>query len=413
MKRAGTTKTGRGYLFRILILFAPLIIAAGYLIARGEGSFEQNRIGVRYLLFAWSGLVAFIIPYISFPDPSRRFFQLLNLSAPALFRRYLFRHKLLLWIASLLLLVTALPSDSSMGQNLLLLLTGVFLLFGVWLYSAAGYFQAGKRSQQWQESERGRQVSLRLAGIAKYPVDPGSIPSLIMSVKVTLFGMLGVVVGAIASLYGGLMAELTWASLLFLFGLQRCIRLLPEADRNYYQTNAFFGEFFGTLRRGARGSEAVAVDQLWWIPPRWRTNGWALMLQLDRKLPAGRLVAGGHLFLWVLAYRGVAGEGLVAFWLLFAVFHQAFLLLTASSVLVPAWWLRLLDAPLHWVYTRFWIQVRWILPLGTSMMMMMWLFARYGWAEIGLVTGVYLLSAGLVSLLAGFFHERYRRTNGA
>lgn len=416
MNIPGRRISTRASILRLLFLYLPVLLIAFWLIWNGEGQVEENRIRVRYLLFAWSGLVAFILPYISFPDPSRRICQLGNLPPRALMKRYLYRHRLLVVIALVVLLLTALPASGSgtLPERLLLFVSGGLFLGGIYLYSAARYLNTGSESQQWQESERGRSVSMKLAALAKYPVDPGSIPSLISSAWIAIVGMMGVVAGALlSSLFGGLWGELVWGGFFFLFGLQRCYRLVPEADRLFYQTNAFFGEFFGELKQGKAGPEPLKADQIWWIPTRWRVHGWAIMAQMNRVLPAGRFIAGGHLFLWILAYRDLEGGVLILFWMFFAILHQGLLLLTTDSSLVPVWWLRLLDSPAHWMATRFWVQVRWLLPLLAGLVVMKWLFARFGWMEIAQVGLVYLASAALASIVTGWIHERQVEVNGA
>lgn len=400
-----------GY-YRSAVLLAAGLLGWAYHSISGSAADGSERIAMRYLLFAWSGLIAFLLPYLSFPDPRRLLCQLGNLRPRQLASEYLRRHEVLLWGGGFLILVTTIPalSEGGLVSVIVLIIQGGALAAGVYLYGAGLYLKIGADSQRWQEGERGMEWSRRVSAAAKYPVDPGSIPSLLVTVKVTLFGMGAVVTGALLSIPGGTALEPAVAMAALLFGLAVFVKAAAGGDRWYYQTNAFFGEFFGLAGSASEVEErSLRPNQLWWVPGRWRTHAWALMIQMDRRLPAGRVVAAGHLLIWIFAYRGAEGDLLVAFWVLFAFLHQLFLLLTASAELVPGWWLRLLDRPAHWAAARFWVQVRWLLPMAAGMAVMMWIFGRFGWEEIIGTLLFYLLAAVLAAFLAAMTHERMRK----
>jgi hypothetical protein len=256
----------------LLILLPALLLAALFIAIAHDYDYGGRLVMMRYLLFAFSGLFAFILPYISFPDPDSKLFQLGNMSGRELLSGYLLRHRPVWGIGGLLLLVTALadsrgPTDEFASQ-LLLLVYSVLFLTGIYLYAAYRYLKTGKDSQEWQEGERGMKVRSQLADVAKYPIDPGSIPSLINSVLISLIGMLAVVAGAMAYGLAGQAGEVALAAGLFLFGINRYRSVQKEADRFYYQTNAFFSEFFGV----APGPDAGRSP----LRPRWscRARRW-------------------------------------------------------------------------------------------------------------------------------------------
>ncbi len=365
---------------------------------------------MRYLLFTLSGVFAFILPYISFPDRNSKLWQIANLSRKQLFHRYLEHHRSVLLAAGAVVLVTALADSlgitNEMVGQFVLLTYGMFFMIGIYLFSASRYLSIGRESQQWQEGVKGRKVRKRMADMAKYPMDPGSIPSLIASVVIALTGMLAVVIGAFAFSIGGVVAESAIGLLLFLWGMKSSARKRGQADRHFYETNAFFGEFFGVSSGAQASREAVKVDQLWWIPGRWKAHGWAFMTQMDRKMPAGRFIAVGHLLIWVLAYQDVGRTLLIACWALFAVAHHGLLMLTMNEAVAPKWWLRNLDSPLHWIFSRFWAQVRWVLPLAFSMLVMRWLFAVIQWEDIGFTLLIFLMAGGILSIFISFRYER-------
>jgi hypothetical protein len=396
---------------RLLVILPALLITILFVAVAHDHNFENRLVMMRYLLFGLSGLFAFILPYISFPDPNSRLFQLGNVNGKILVQNFLNKHRPIWGICILIVIATALADSRGQSDEFIaqiqLALYGLLFLGGIYLFSAYRYFKIGKDSQEWQEGLRGLKVRKRLAEIAKYPVDPGSIPSLINSVVISLVGMLGVVAGAI--MYGifGQAGEVLFSLFLFLFGFIRYRSLDPGADRLYYQANAFFNEFFGVSAGPDSDREPLKVEQLWWIPNRWKAQSWGLMLQMDRKLPAGRYIMVGHLFVWVIAYQDAGRSTMLAAWVFFSVLHHGLLLLTAAKSIAPKWWLRTLDHPFHWLIGRFWIQVRWLLPIILSMMLMRWLFGVLIWQDIGWVMIIYLLTGALISAIVSFKHERY------
>lgn len=393
------------------LFYAPLLLAAILFAAMVSGTESEERIVVmRYFLFGFSGLAAFILPYISFPDRRIALIQIVNLSSSSILKLYLKRHSLV-WGTGLVLVLIIAAGNPMVAlpdpfQAAMMALCGAFILAGVYLFAAARYLKSGTDSQQWKEGGRGAKTKKWLADVGKYPVDPGSVPSLLNSVIISLFGMLGVVAAAAAGGYIGIAGEALVALILFLFGVRSIRALRATADHYYYHTNAFFYEFFGEGRGGEGDREPIRVGQLWWIPGRWKAHSWALMLELDRRIPSGRLIGIGHLFVWVLAYQRLAEPVLVVVWILFALLHHSLLIFTTQEALAPRWWLRHLDRAGHWAATRFWIQVRWLLPLLVSIILMKSMFGIFSWPEIWLVAVVYLASGALFALVAGALHER-------
>lgn len=401
----------RSWADRALVIIPALILAVLFITITLDYTTGERLVAMRYLLFVMAGIIAFILPYISFPDSRSKLFQLANYSPSRLLREYIKRHQPV-WGMGLVLIIVIATADSrgftpDFGGQLLLVLHGILFLAGIYLYASYRYLKIGKDSQQWQEGDRGRKVRIRFAEMAKYPIDPGSIPSLISSVLIAVIGMMAVVTGAMVYGIAGLWGETGVSLLLFLFGINRYVVSSSETDHFYYQTNAFFSEFFGVASGPGAGREPLKVDQLWWIPTRWKARGWGLMLQMDRKLPAGRFIAVGHLFIWVLAYQDTSEIILLISWGVFAALHHSLLLLTANPAIAPKWWLRQLDQPAHWVLSRFWIQVRWLLPLMFSMSVMKLFFALFEWSDLGLIALLYLSAGAVVALIISIRYERH------
>lgn len=375
-----------------------------------DADLGERVVAMRYFLFGMAGLIAFILPYLSFPDRKTVWIQLLNLSPNSIWRHYLKGQRMVWGIGLVPVVVIALGGtewpEGDLADRGLLLVYGVLFLTGLWLYASTRYLQVGASSQEWQEGEKGREARQSLSAIAKYPVDPGSIPSLLVSGKVSVLGMMGVVSGAFLNAFFGLAGEAGIALLMALAGLAAARLPARSADRFFYRTHAFFGEFFGSGSDAGSGREPVRPHQLWWIPVRWTAHSWAFTLQLDRKIPAGRWVALGHLFVWVVAYQRPGEEAMYILWLLFALLHHTLLLFTANASLAPVWWLRHLDRLSEWVWTRFWVQVRWLLPLLASMALMMGLFGLFSWSMIFQAGLFYLGTALLAAVLIHLRHER-------
>jgi len=394
-----------------LVIIPAVILAGLFITITHDYNIDERLVAMRYLLFAVAGIIAFILPYISFPDPGSKLFQVANYSPSRLLWEYIYRHQAVWGTGFVLITVTAVADSRGLtyvfGEQLLLLLYGMLFIAGIYLYASYRYLKIGKDSQAWQEGDRGRKVRIQFAEIVKYPIDPGSIPSLISSVLIAVTGMMAVVIGAMAYGLAGMWGEIGIALLLFLFGLNRNMAARKEADRFFYQTNAFFSEFFGVASGPGAGREPLKVEQLWWIPSRWKARGWGLMLQMDRKLPAGRFIAVGHLFIWVLAFQDTSETVLLISWGIFAALHHGLLLLTANPAIAPKWWLRQLDKPAHWVLSRFWIQVRWLLPLMFSMSIMKLFFALFEWTDLGLIALIYLTAGAAVALIISIRYERH------
>lgn len=395
----------------ILRLIPALLLGALFLSMVYDSDTGSRTVVMRYFLFGYTGLVAFILPYISFPEQQNTLVRILNLSPREIFRLYIIRHRMIWGIPAFLILVIAFGSHAGELFNEFtdrfgLLLYGLLFLSGIYAYAASVYLKVGPDSQKWNEGKKGMKTRQRFAEYGKYPLDPGSVPSMIASVKITVIGMMAVVMGAAMYGWTGFPGELSAAFFICLFGGYSILKSATHADRYFYHTHAFFSEFFGTGPGHSSERMPLQVHQLWWIPLRWKTHSWALMLELDRRIPAGRILALGHLFVWVLAYQGPDESVLLITWILFAAFHHSLLIFTSDESLAPRWWLRYLDRSIHWSLSRFWVQVRWMLPLALSMVVMMGVFGVFTWMYIGWVLILYLVAGIFAAMLTTFNQER-------
>jgi hypothetical protein len=175
---------------------------------------------------------------------------------------------------------------------------------------------------------------------------------------------------------------------------------LPE--RKYYHTNSFFSEFFGSTEGEDTITARRKVEQLWWVPSPIRANVWQYLQQIDRKIPAGRAVASGHVLVWLVAYQKPDINFMIGVWTLFAVTHHLFILLTMQRNFSPHWMLRWLSPIKSWVFSWFWMQVRWLLPLVISMNAQLFIFGVPRGSDQLFIIAVYLTSALAVAFVGGF-----------
>jgi hypothetical protein len=385
--------------FTTVILTTGVIALA--LFWTGTVAIDERIITLRYFLFGLTGLAAFSTPYLLFPDKNATIIQLGNLTKQLLNLYLLKKLFAFTWPVFLLLTVMALgdlnrPFDD-LTQKLFYLLSSLFLFSGISLYSMVRYVKCGPDSQFWQESEKGRKLRQQMADFFKYPIDPGSIPSLINTILVLLFGSAAIIAGTLLSDWFNPAAETAMMFLILLYGIGKIHRHSDEAVRNYYSTNAFFREFFGANLKGEETASRREVEQLWWVPARWRMHVWQFLVQSDRKIPAGRVVAAGHLLVLFIAYQRPDPEFLTIIWLIFALLHHLLMLLTFQPEFAPAWLMRWIDSASAWFFSRFWMQLRWVIPLLLGMNVQYFLFGMPGFESQAVVIAIYLAAAMIVS----------------
>lgn len=377
-----------------------LAVSAG-LVWAGDYSFNDRVVTLRYLLFALSGLAAFITPYLLFPDPGVTLVQLANLNKARLIRYIVsgymsWQWPLLVLIAFIILGDIQAPF-SDLPEKFMYVLYGIFLFGGLNLLSLSRYLRSGSDSQFWQESDKGLRIRRQVADYMKYPLDPGSIPSMINTIAVSVTGMLAVVAGAfLGDLYGS-PGELMAGTAVLIVGLVSFSQMRVKTDRHYYATNAFFNEFFDSGAGNESTVERRKADQLWWVPPGLRAGVWQFLQQIDRKIPAGRAVMAGHFFIWFVAYQRPGEEFITVLWITFGVVHHLFILLTMQKTMAPQWLLRWIDSAFNWFLIRFWMQLRWLLPLFISMNAQLFVFGYPEFPGQLMVMVFYLLSGALLS----------------
>jgi hypothetical protein len=396
-------KNNQSLIFRVLISVVAIATGVSWM---HDAAIEERIITLRYLMLGAAGFISFVTPYLLFPDSKSKLVQLGNISGRKLIS-YLFNRTFSYYLYVYLFILATLFADSGTTSSDLIVKASYSvyaLLYISGLHSLAlyMYLKVGPQSQFWQESEKGRDLRFKLANYFKYPMDPGAIPSLVNTVILALFGMLIIIIGTVAGNSFGFAAEAALALIVFLIGgaIYFAGNRLPE--RKYYHTNSFFSEFFGSTEGEDTITARRKVEQLWWVPSPIRANVWQYLQQIDRKIPAGRAVASGHVLVWLVAYQKPDINFMIGVWTLFAVTHHLFILLTMQRNFSPHWMLRWLSPIKSWVFSWFWMQVRWLLPLVISMNAQLFIFGVPRGSDQLFIIAVYLTSALAVAFVGGF-----------
>ncbi|MEX0647078.1 MAG: hypothetical protein WEA56_12090 [Balneolaceae bacterium] len=381
--------------------FIGISIITMALLWTGNSPYEERVVIIRYLLFILSGFIAFSMPYLLFPDSRVPILQLGNVHNNRLIQYFFsgigrFCIPVILFFGVILFGDLQNPLGNLPGKTLhFLMASGLF--GGLILLALSRYLKSGSSSQFWKESPKGREMRQKAADYFKFPLDPGSIPSLINTVLITFTGMFAVVASAVFSGWLGPVSEMLTGLIIFSVGILSLYNLKSRIEQNFYQSNAFYREFFGTDLKGREEADVRKVEQLWWVPRRLKPHVWQFVLQLDRVVPAGRVVGAGHILVWFIAYQKPDPQFIFFVWLLFAMAHQFFTGLTLNQDLAPHWLLRWIDSVLIWFLSRFWMQLRWILPMALSMNMQLFIFGTPDYNHQAIVILAYLIFSMLIS----------------
>ncbi len=384
------------------LIITILIVSLG-LVWTGRSSLTDRIITLRYFLFVLTGLAAFLTPYLLFPDRNASVIQLGNYSGTAI-RQYLFGKIVRMAWPVFLLIGVMLFGDLQTPSDFLLekcvyFVSSFSLFSGILFISVRRYVMSGPSSQFWKESEKGKKMRVTLSNLFKYPVDPGTFPSLVNTVVVFLLGSVSLVIGSYLGQVFSLYAEAGFFLIILLMGSVFHFWQADNLVKNFYSSNAFFREFFRVTLVGEEVTSKREVEQLWWVPARLKMHVWQFLLQLDRKIPAGRAVAVGHLVVWFTAYQRPEPQFLVIIWILFALFHQFFTIMTIQKEMAPPWLLRWIDRNSVWFASRFWMQLRWIVPLVLSMNLQYFLFGVPDYYDQAIILFLFLISALFTSLM--------------
>ena len=345
-------------------LAAALLL--GWAVWRAAASVDADSISYwfRVATIAGGAVVSIALPHLLFPYPR---FQALLMAPPTkygLLMRPLRRASGLLFVVLVPPLVLA--ARAPVGAEIMpVLAVSLAVLVGVWVVAVAGAVRLGGRSQAWQEGHAGdwyRRAGEHMTMPALVP--DGAMPMLFLTTGVFLLTVTGVVAGEVAA--RALAPGWVVPALMMLAAGIAIWRIFPRVDAELFRSQAFFSELYrmyGGLRHDVR--PAVSYDAVYWAPHRLRPAVWAMLVQFDRRLPLGRLIAAAHVLIWLMAFSADSGRTLIAPLLLVSILKNAApWLLAADSV--PTIHLAL-HRPAGWTFIRVFASIRWTLPWTLSL----------------------------------------------
>ncbi|HET6568646.1 MAG TPA: hypothetical protein VFG50_11830 [Rhodothermales bacterium] len=371
------------------ILYVALLGLLAYLcgmLAAGAGAADRAVYLRNWSILAAAGL-ALLPPNLLLPDSNVRFFQFLNLApgklADVQFRRWLPLVFLFVIPAAVLAYFAPGSLTAGLGDKSLYFLEALLITAGTALYSFAVYQRIGKRSQQWQEGERGEWYRSweRTTG-QSYGVPHGLVPVFWVTSHVFVVGMVFALAGVYAESRLGVRFVWLPGLALVLLGSLRAGLVTRRFDVHFYRTNALYTEVFRTGGVRATDRSPIPYRAVYWTPERWKPHVWAGLRQLDRRLPLGRFVAIGHVILWLLFYREALAGLIAAYLLLFSLAKNTTVYLTAQEAMAPPPFQHLFQPPQEWVFIRFFVNLRWTLPYFLSLSLVAILTDRFNFVNV-------------------------------
>lgn len=389
--------------FRRSLLVITAIAIAGFTgMWTGSAVIDERIVTLRYLMLILAALVAFATPYLLFPDRNISLIQLGNLNNKQTGRYLLNKILRFSWPLIFLMAAVLYIDLQTPAQNLWIksaaLINGLFFYSAITLFAVSRYLKSGFDSQYWKESEKGKRFRKQMADYFKYPIDPGSVPSLINTILILTVGSIAAMIASIAWHQFGMLSEVIFMGILLISAAVLYRRTAGKVVTNFYSTNAFFLEFFGSNIKGEELSSRREVHQLWWVPNQLKAHVWQFLVQLDRKIPAGRVVAAGHVFVWLIAYQRPDPAVMAYTWLLFAISHHLLVLMTIGPDVSPTWLHRWLGSARTWFFSRFWMQLRWIIPLMLSMNLQLFVFGNPDYVTQGSILILFIVTSLIASL---------------
>ncbi len=371
---------------------------------------------MRYASLLGGAVLCVATPHALAPDPRVPLVQVLNRAPTALLR-----YHLRAWapLAALVLLPLTLAAyfdvatpGAHLGAKTLHLAQALLVTGGAGLYVLSTFAVLGPTAQAWQEGRAGGWYrTMRDETGAGFAVPTGLVPALWTTTR-------GFVVIVLAVASGGYLGQRAPAAMwvpgaaVAGWALLRLARLRLAYDRHFYHTNALYREVLGGARLQAEAYEPVAYDALYWVPRPWRATVWAGLRQLERRLPLGRYVALGHALVWVLLWQGApaaAVTGVLA--LLVAGQNAAVYALATPDAAPPAFQLTLRPVR-HWIAARFFVNVRWTLPLALSLGAVALVGSAFTWGDVLLwaalnVAVALAVAAGVTLATEGAYRRRF------
>jgi hypothetical protein len=187
--------------------------------------------------------------------------------------------------------------------------------------------------------------------------------------------MLSVVLGAWLQAAAGLPLNAAGGVLLLGIGLRGWMINRRTVDSTFYHAHGFYTELFRNPGGTADGGrEPLPVASLYWVPVWFRTLTWVLLRQMDRKVPVGRLMITGFVLYWSMLYGGIS-DGIIVFGLpvMIILIKNVILLRASGPAFTPLMFRRALAPQWQWMAARFFVNLRWSLPLYGLLLLTLWM----------------------------------------
>jgi hypothetical protein len=349
-----------------LVQSASLLIPIGVGVGLSSGyAVEELAVLSRFIVFVYAAVLAFITPWVLFPLQRIYVYQALNPSRADLLRIFSLRMSTLLGPA-IILMIAILVGSGDYTWRFRLLAESVVTMTGLSIFASWRYLRMGRVSQLWQEGLRGAtfMAAMREAG-STYGMPAGSYPTIGATMSIALSGMLAVVLGAWLSGVSGMPMDAAGGILLMVGGLAGWFRSWPKLDTEFFHTHGFYEELFRNPGgKSDGGRDPIPHASLYWIPGNLRTQVWMLLRQMDRKIPAGRLLLSAYLVIWVIIFSGWNTSRFVIPAVLLLVLVKNLLIWRMDSpIFAPIRFQQRFGNSFSWLMTRIFVNFRWTIPL--------------------------------------------------
>lgn len=381
----------------LFILTAGAFVYMGVVLADVDDLLTRKKLIAYCTLFA-TAVYATALPNALIPDPLLPLRQLLNSSPKQLLNAQLKRWLPIVALLCIPTLVIAIYDPVNGAVDLatkgIHLLNGLIIIVMMGLYSLTHYIKIGPVSQDWTEGTIGKgwDSVLEFLGPVRPPIPRALLPALTATAQVFTPGVLATVAALkVEQLFGT--GYMLLPTLAFCFWALVKIRRVTRAfDRYYYHTNAFYGEVFsgGTVQVTER--DPIAYDAVYWVPKRWKAHAWAGLLQIDRVFPIGRFLTIALILYVIVFIQNPPGSlvNTIVLGVIICVKNMTIYLLTTPKM-APDLIERTFQSKAGWSMTRFFINLRWTLPLGAFLIFVAWFSSSFayqtaaGWIVLDII----------------------------
>ena len=365
----------KGYFTRLIVFLIP-IMALGIGLTN-DLNFNEKIVLSRYMMFMQAGLLAFITPWIMFPQKPIWFSQMMNPNSTQIIRIFIHRmgH---LWILMTVFMSTIVFYNTQTEHILTLFYFWVdAMLFttGICLFASVRFLKIGTISQLWQEGKRGEKFLAYLKEAGNGPgVPAGSLPTIGTTGLVALIGMITVIFSSWLLAIFQLPVYSLSGIILLPIGLISWVYHIKKIDQDYYHSQGFYNELFRNPGgRADAGRDPIPIKSLYWVPGMIKPQLWLTLRQMDRKIPVGRLLLVSFLFYWSLIYGGMLSLQLLLIIPFLVILIKNLVILKMdnkpySSIVYRSQ----LTTEYGWFWVRVFIGIRWMVPIQLALMLTIW-----------------------------------------